>query len=712
MAGQLSPSISRKLEEVHLAYADGLVNDVVKADPEILSFIVSGTWVWLDSISLQQYRAPLSWDGFILVKTKDDIRRLVMQGRQRLLKLTGIVQQECPDMEFEVPGPHSDTWFEIDAVRFAGYDSCRHLRSFIIMGLDYFRKSTISPPRMRSETAINIYSYRDQRVYKNNQDGRIVCRIALGSRLPNGFTILYDQWVFEDWHKPFDFRRKPADVSLGQTMEIIISGLNLIESEYSGAVTQYLVNFYYIITGERLTTKFLPNSALLSADYAEFIDGFLQGYPIAALSLPAYEAGDVPEPTWGDEALAGDTWSPGRVWEGLPERTLESVPRTAVEWYEAGNIVESKATKSPYESGIIKHFKVVVSDGSGETYKMIRRETPYPGFELERAIDASKYFPWTQVPRISRDNMLFFPINDYENQADIRHRYLWGGCRSWEDAETLLYTEMAKTELILHAYRKSLRDPDVRYQDPSELVESFLEDAANKDGSLARMRYNEIELEPGLGITHKEFWELEWIINGERYPSLDELYDQACVDIEEARNGPVIFGIGDTCAARTMVSPKDVHGARKIVFDNYEGAGYHPLMLDMARTFYYDVFYETINAPRLPDRELPNIAWEVKDNAITVVYTESYGWLSRAIAKVKVRYLLQPLGDELDDAEYDFDQMIIQLSSFMVMFPTLYQDFTGNSEAILPNLINGIVMSQARDVKEFIRRLRVLGFED
>ncbi|KAK0516428.1 hypothetical protein JMJ35_001031 [Cladonia borealis] len=102
-----------------------------------------------------------------------------------------------------------------------------------------------------------------------------------------------------------------------------------------------------------------------------------------------------------------------------------------------------------------------------------------------------------------------------------------------------------------------------------------------------------------------EFLEIPWNVNGVVYPSLCELLCTA-IDVlypssRQDMSCPVVFGLGDSHGANNMIaSCVSPNGARDIPYVDYEAAGSHPLMLDLAKPFYNDVFFDTLYMDILP----------------------------------------------------------------------------------------------------------------
>ena len=60
--------------------------------------------------------------------------------------------------------------------------------------------------------------------------------------------------------------------------------------------------------------------------------------------------------------------------------------------------------------------------------------------------------------------------------------------------------------------------------------------------------------------------------------------------------------MGDAHGANNMIaSCESSNGAREILYVDCEAAGFHPIMLDLAKPFYNDVFFDTLYMDILSD---------------------------------------------------------------------------------------------------------------
>lgn len=171
---------------------------------------------------------------------------------------------------------------------------------------------------------------------------------------------------------------------------------------------------------------------------------------------------------------------------------------------------------------------------------------------------------------------------------------------------------------------------------------------------------------------------------------------------------PVIFGLGDAHGANVMVS-NDVlsNNSRDILYVDYEVAGFHPIMLDIANALYTDVFFDTLYMDILP--EVPETKYEMAGNLISVDFTPKIDDITQAIFDVKRRYLLQPLFNLASTLGMDLEKDIPLLSNALLLCATLTRNYSERPDAFIRNTATGIVLAQALDLEKFYLGLKLLG---
>ncbi|KAI2629158.1 hypothetical protein GGS26DRAFT_591827 [Hypomontagnella submonticulosa] len=359
--------------------------------------------------------------------------------------------------------------------------------------------------------------------------------------------------------------------------------------------------------------------------------------------------------------------------------------------------------------------QVVVYDAYGTPIDIFCKQSPYAEEELEGAILASVFYPRVQIPRISTSGRLLYPLFRGITESEIRLRYVQEGRNDWNDVETLLYMEMVKAEDTLRAYKKSLAPNSGIGEGPDYKLQRLFHQRLIDDTRLRDFYDPTVPLMSKL-TPRDEFLGMGWIINEIQYPSLRELYDETASIVEshssQMSSCPIVCGLGNAHGGNVMTAfGPSRYGGRGILFIDYDVADLHPVMLDLAKPLYTDVFFESLYREVIsPDDEL-DINCRIADNTIVVEFTPKVDWLSQTILDVKMRYLLRPLSEEVQNKfERSLEENVLLLSSAMFLCATLTRKFAKDEKAFLLNFATGITLAGAENWKDLYARFARLGF--
>lgn len=110
-------------------------------------------------------------------------------------------------------------------------------------------------------------------------------------------------------------------------------------------------------------------------------------------------------------------------------------------------------------------------------------------------------------------------------------------------------------------------------------------------------------------------------------------------------------------------------GSREVLYVDYENAGFHPVLLDLAKPFYNDVFFETLYMDALP--KIPETRCKIARGYIDVRFKSEVDSFSQAVFEIKRRYLLQPLFNRVLCLEWNLENNIALLSNALFVCATL-----------------------------------------
>ncbi|KAI1363487.1 hypothetical protein F5Y08DRAFT_340671 [Xylaria arbuscula] len=360
------------------------------------------------------------------------------------------------------------------------------------------------------------------------------------------------------------------------------------------------------------------------------------------------------------------------------------------------------------------NFYVSTTRFTGVSREIFCKRSHHAKDEIHGANLASKFFHRVEIPRISTAGQLLYPFWRGTTESDLRLSYARGGHTDSSAIGTVLHVELVKAEDALRAYRKSL-SLDAQCERPDDKVQRFFYDRV-----LDNVRFKEFY---GAGvrirdecIPAKKFLELRWCINGKEYPCLRTLFENA-LDVTDPKSFqvsscPIAFGLGDAHGGNILVSsaPQERSGC-KVLFVDYEVAGFHPVMLDLAKPLYNDVFFKTLYSDLLPATSETGLNYEVTNGTIIVQFSPVIDIMAQAVLNIKTRYLICPLCDEVENIGISLETFVPLLSNALLLCATLTRNFVKDEKALIRNFTAGILLAGAMDWVQLGESFQRLGFD-
>ncbi|CAF9905169.1 MAG: hypothetical protein ALECFALPRED_000168 [Alectoria fallacina] len=140
------------------------------------------------------------------------------------------------------------------------------------------------------------------------------------------------------------------------------------------------------------------------------------------------------------------------------------------------------------------------------------------------------------------------------------------------------------------------------------------------------------------------FLRLQIEMNEMTYPSFGQISRNATGILHPTATSscPNVFGLGDAHGANIMISDKEgPDNRRELLYIDYEVAGYHSVMLDLAKPFYLDVFFEMLYADNV--KESSGIEYALEDGVIKITLSVCTDRLGQEIMNIKRQLLIDPL---------------------------------------------------------------------
>ncbi|KAI1166338.1 hypothetical protein F5B18DRAFT_667689 [Nemania serpens] len=702
---------AKVLKEYKTSFLDGTPASL----PGVTCVYIGGSRLYNQKhLESSQNNQESDYDSIIVLKTKDDVYSLISDRRERqcLLCLIGIEQEE--QVKLDIPSPSSPLYKEFDAIRISGYDESSTKRSVTLLSLEYFSQH---------KTSLNILSYRDRRVYESVcvGDTPSVTKLVQATSLDT-LLILHDQWVYSS---PMDDGTTIA--CFGVATDLLLSAACVYDHELHGrSIKRSIIEYYISVTGCSPCQRSFAGYPEFSLTYRDWLSRELAELcptdSVAPFDLSS---------KWTEERifLFGDTaqtreniiLSKPSHTRKLPNTVLSQfydhcrkLPKEAVNQFDDGRVTRQDSHK-PRFSHNSASYKVATNPPEN-IVDILVKVSPYAQDELQAASTASRYFPRVLKPRMARSGELLFPCFSRRNESDIRLSYIQSGRQDMSHASSILYIELVKAEDTLRAYRSSLSlrtDAPVTRQNIQRLFHDRLVDD---------IRMNEF-YGPGMTLAGERFsleelLSLRWRINGQPYPPLREAFDEArkivAPDSAQILSCPIVFGLGDGHGGNVMFRYlNEKGGTGKVKFIDYEVAGFHPVMLDLAKPLYYDVFYETLYRKLMLENAHRALYRVCRDaNTIIVELPPMADSLAQAILDIKLRYLIKPLCDEIRKQGGNAEDHLPILGHALFLCATVGgTNFTDCEEGFVSNFATALMLRTAESWLEFTCRLEEFGFK-
>lgn len=148
----------------------------------------------------------------------------------------------------------------------------------------------------------------------------------------------------------------------------------------------------------------------------------------------------------------------------------------------------------------------------------------------------------------------------------------------------------------------------------------------------------------GLLIDFDHLIKLPIDVDGIDMPCLCVLHEQADVDLHPSNliSHPVVYGLGDAHGGNIMIEAGSrLSGHPLILYIDYEASGLHSALLDIAKPFYNDIFFDTLYADHLVERTKVEIS--VQNGKLRLQTSVAKQQLPSHILEIKRRFLIEPL---------------------------------------------------------------------
>ena len=377
-----------------------------------------------------------------------------------------------------------------------------------------------------------------------------------------------------------------------------------------------------------------------------------------------------------------------------------------------GALVRFQRPTSVFTSNSTTAVITLPADGmGGNLTKIFSKRSQHVQQEFEGAMNAATVGFRVQLPHVTSSGESLYPFFEGMTESELRLSYLQSSRSNWYAAETLLYAEMVRAEDMLRVYKECLNSKTGKPATAGQPIHRFFHSRLVKNARFYHFYGNSSNI-GRKALSMVEFLEIPWKVNGEVYPSLGELFCTATEvvhpDLSQSTSCPIAFGLGDAYGATIMISSRvSANGAHEILYVDSEAAKFHPIMLDIAKPFYNDMFFETLYMDVLPD--VANTRCELNGGVIDVHFTPKVDDLTQAIFDIKRKNLIQSLFSLVLSHGGDLEKNVPLLSASLLLCATLTRNYSESPDNFFRNIATGLILSQAVNMEGFFSCLRKLG---
>jgi hypothetical protein len=619
-----------------------------------------------------------NWQGAMVVSNKTDIAKLLNENRGRLCQMLSIVEEEHPDLR--VPGPSHLLWNKFTGVRFAGWTPDKVKKEVKVLSLDDI---------LNDSRSLDLLSFKDERVFQpcslvSSTSYSIVQQATV---VEDNLVIVHEYTVYAG-SRTCEENHCHASAVFGVTAHLLIASKCAYGHKSVGAlIKKHLLAQFLMVSGTMPSVRELLKSSQFGPSYAQYlVDEFRDLCP----QSPNCEQVPLDPYYYGP-------WI--EVEHEVPKMVFPSTERLSRQLSESCDITDYKkiVLDSAFSSNS-RSGRLATTDTPSRLTGLFWKACSNQLAEISGSIMAQCFFPRVQHPRMSSTGELVYDWFQGSSQAELRLSYLTSTQRIEEQRSVIIFAELKKAEDTLRAWRLSINENGFH---PRPTIHRFFYERL-RDCRLDTFYNSGVKIS-GQCLSFKEFSESPLVINGVQYRSLSTLLKQAEVVLapDQDWGASSIFGLGDGHGGNVMIGTSTLSSrSREILYVDYEVAGFHSPILDIAKPLYNDVFFnilyeDLLNNPRY-------IVTSFIHNQIIIDFDSELDPLSRAIFEIKRRYLLQPFCRVAQGHGFNLfsEENMRKLGFLLLACAVLSRNFSGSWSVLFTNIAVGVTISQFTTWKE------------
>lgn len=479
---------------------------------------------------------------------------------------------------------------------------------------------------------LNVLSVKDRRVYrKRTLSGKLIIVGLLNEKLPGDLVILRDA----------DLYVCGQEFSLGVVADLFLSSVVIHDSLIANPLSSLekkIIDKVMKLAGQSDNGG---DWARMFVRQDRFPDSFRKKINEKFGGFPPNHKGRAGTVGRSDYFLFGGNELSGSENSTFGIETSHEISEETRHDIKERDYIDPGPFSSNSRYGVMRH-------GVGQTlfFKETNSHDRYVS-ELNGLKSVQKYYGHLQHPVFSmpQSNLIAYPWNDGTLLAQKRL-----SAKGQKDEDWILELGLRRAEDILRGYLSSASD---YRKGKADVIKSKIQDLFHErlvgdrlfdyyQGHRFLVGAEELSLDQFLGM--------DFVVNGEHYPSLNYLMEIAKEVLcpENINNGILVCGLGDAHAGNVMCTDF----LDEYLYIDYEFSGWHSPYLDMAKPIYNDVSFDVLYADIQRTGKKPGVSAEIKSGKIILNHDYRLSDLSRMIFKTKIDGIILPF-NKLSDVEGD-----------------------------------------------------------
>ncbi|KAG5292562.1 hypothetical protein I7I48_04688 [Histoplasma ohiense] len=689
-------------------------------DPAELGFLAIGLG---GSRAHSSHNILSDWDGIGILRNKEEICQLITARRDDLCELLWIEVEECLSWSGVKAGFEQSNW---EVLRYSGRAKDRTKRSIRFLTVECLL-AVYSDPHLCRLGVLSRRPVRSFRCYYQNLGP--VLYVYQPERVSEELYILEDA----DFLIPETATHGLHHPNPGVTCELLLTSVPLFDTARSilDIFKSLIIRKWLKLAGTKGPEDmigFFYSSGTFSSEYRQKLEkdivrlsALKADHEVKGISQNSIRLGPLARTSISDDLAIKIDYDGYRMtcFLGTPKSRIgeyysdtcqtDQQPITTSEF-----ILDTQTreyVQSPFSSNSTSFYARAMFKKTRSWVNIFAKHGPGVTAEIAALSSLRHYFPSGMLQKVLAfdpvSNTVFYEKHQGEVLSDIRVTISKGivgvPFKCAQDAfDWLVSVELVRAEQVAAVQLNTIRSEATKKE---QLIHRFYYDRLHLDGRALEFygitvpEFFQTEMRR---LSFKEFMSLPLIINGRELDSLYHYCRQAEAILNPRGlhliNSSVAVGLGDGHGGNVMAT----RGGPAIRLVDYEVAGWHNPVLDLAKPLYNDAFFAILYSDLMDPcnamtacggDERQYVRYRVTEEAIAVDFNLQLSLLDRTLAYIKLEYMVRPLWERLADEfpnDLEFAEDILSAALFSCALLT--RNFSSQPDTFFLNAAVGVLL--------------------